>query len=64
MKLLESLKNEMFGKNHSLNKKSMSTVFAGQALGSTKTKGSEVYSDGDCSCCSTSNLVICNSFSK
>lgn len=38
MKNLESIKNEMFGKDKTLNPKAMNTVFAG---GATKTKASK-----------------------
>ena len=46
MKNFESLKNEMFGKDQSLSEKSMSKVFAGQALAATKTKGSKTKYSG------------------
>lgn len=45
MKKLESLKNEMFGKDDALSSNSMNTIFGG-ALGATKTKGSKTKYSG------------------
>lgn len=44
MKNLESIKNEMFGKDQTLDSKAMNAVFAG---GATKTKGSKTKFSGN-----------------